>query len=253
MTFNRLSDLLTEAEQALRKGDQRTAGALINQVLEQDFTNVNAWRLLHLMMDADQPFETFQRVFAQKYYPDRVHLLKPRTERSPYEATVSGVSLSNSSKSATSKEPVTRRPTKKCPYCAEEILSEAKVCRFCGRDLTKEPPEVLAEKRVQLTRKLSELEKSLARWKRYLQEQSQLAQQAGRQVTWALVGLIVGIFLIPAFGIGLILVIAGILAAITQGVKRGKAERNQSKARKSIETISGQIVEVKTALAALHQ
>jgi hypothetical protein len=119
--------------------------------------------------------------------------------------------------------------------------------------LTKEPPEVLAEKRVQLTRKLSELEKSLARWKRYLQEQSQLAQQAGRQVTWALVGLIVGIFLIPAFGIGLILVIAGILAAITQGVKRGKAERNQSKARKSIETISGQIVEVKTALAALHQ
>lgn len=252
MAFNRLSDLLTEAEQALRKGDQRTAGALINQVLEQDFTNVNAWRILHRMMDADQPFETFQQSFAQKYYPNRVHLLKPRTEHLPYKAALPGVGISNS-KSVVSKRSVARRPTKKCPYCAEEILSEAKVCRFCGRDLTKEPPEVLSKKRVQLTRKLSELEKSLTRWERYLQEQSQLAQQAGRQVTWALVGLIIGVFLIPAFGLGLILVIAGILAAITQGVKRGNAERNQSKARKNIETISGQIVEIKTALAALHQ
>ncbi len=35
--------------------------------------------------------------------------------------------------------------TKKCPFCAEMVMAEARVCKHCGRDMISSPSDVCAE------------------------------------------------------------------------------------------------------------
>ena len=108
MTEN-TSDLLTKVETALWLGDQRLAGMLLHKVLTQDFTNRQAWLLLHGMRGEGKTLEEFQHSFAAKYYPHLAHLLdQPPVDSPPQTEPATPDAL-----------PVADLPIETSKFCAE--------------------------------------------------------------------------------------------------------------------------------------
>ena len=111
--------VLTLAREALQKGDKATGRRLLGQVLRANPRNETAWLWLSAVVDDPRKREECL---------ERALKLNPASEVAQRELSKLGQISVPSSQAAST-------PLAPCPYCAEPIREDARLCRYCGRNL----------------------------------------------------------------------------------------------------------------------
>ena len=70
-----LDYLLARAQQALEQGEEQEATTILRTILEQDYFHRGTWALLHQKYGANRSFNSFQRAFTEKYFPEKYSLI----------------------------------------------------------------------------------------------------------------------------------------------------------------------------------
>lgn len=75
---NKFTESIQNARLALQSGDHKAAAKHLNQILQQDIQNVEAWQLLYETFGRGEAFETFQTQYTKKNFPKKVNELSKR-------------------------------------------------------------------------------------------------------------------------------------------------------------------------------
>jgi hypothetical protein len=137
---------LQQAISIIKSGDKSTGYKLLVEVIKADPSRQDAeiaW--LWMSTVVNDPRKARQSL-------EKVLELNPNNETAKKKLAI----LASSSTRVTALPhtvPLSELPnqsTKKCPFCAETIKEEAKICRFCGRDLVNfSRPEVEPNQEIQ--------------------------------------------------------------------------------------------------------
>jgi len=240
-TSESVDELLQKAERALEMGQTEKSAVLIHRALKRDFTHLPTWHFLHSFLGDPRPFPEFQSYIAEKYYPERAHLLEspsPVMDRSDLQIPTTGL-----------------RKRYPCPHCNELVYNYSAHCPWCDQVLDTSEKKFLSPELNRLSRELARLKKNLSSHKRLLEEENQTRKELteNSSLTWflfvgAFLSLILSLLLdfgLPFLALTALITLISFINSIATGIQKRKKVRVKNRLTTKINSIQDEIVDTR--------